>query len=117
MAEDSVTTSTAAPTPSRRMRWIVAGGLVIAAGAVAAWVHLAGRQSTDDAQIDGHIAPIAAKVGGVVAVVRVKDNQQVKAGDSSSRSIRATSRWRSRRPRPTWPRRGRSRKAPGRACP
>ena len=81
MAEDSVTTSTAAPTPSRRMRWIVAGGLVLAAGAVAAWVHLAGRQSTDDAQIDGHIAPIAAKVGGVVAGVRVKDNQQVNAGD------------------------------------
>jgi len=81
MAEDSVTTSTAPSTPNRRTRWILAGGLVLAAVAVAAWVHLAGRQSTDDAQIDGHIAPIAAKVSGLVAVVRVRDNQQVNAGD------------------------------------
>ena len=80
MAEDSVTTSPS-PTPNRRTRWILAGGLVLAAVAVAAWVHLAGRQSTDDAQIDGHIAPVAAKVSGLVAVVRVKDNQQVNAGD------------------------------------
>ena len=81
MAEDSVTTSPASSTPNRRTRWILAGGLVLVAVAVAAWVHLAGRESTDDAQIDGHIAPIAAKVSGLVAVVRVRDNQQVNAGD------------------------------------
>lgn len=38
------------------------------------------RESTDDAQIDGHITPIASKVYGRVANVLVNDNEQVKAG-------------------------------------
>ena len=38
MAEDSVTTSPAPSTPNRRTRWILAGGLVLVAVAVAAWV-------------------------------------------------------------------------------
>ena len=36
---------------------------------------------TDDAQVDGHITPVLARVGGYVAEVRVNDNQAVKAGD------------------------------------
>jgi membrane fusion protein (multidrug efflux system) len=44
------------------------------------WWHLAGREVTDDAQIDGHITPIAARVGGTVLAVRIADNQQVQAG-------------------------------------
>ena len=56
---------TAAPGGLRgRARWLVVGGLILVAIVVAAWVHLSGRETTDDAQIDGHIAPIAAKVGG-----------------------------------------------------
>jgi membrane fusion protein (multidrug efflux system) len=42
--------------------------------------YLSGRESTDDAQIDGHITPIAARVGGTVLGVHVNDNQSVKAG-------------------------------------
>jgi membrane fusion protein (multidrug efflux system) len=38
------------------------------------------RVSTDDAQVDGHIIPIASKIYGNVAEVLVTDNQQVKAG-------------------------------------
>ena len=38
------------------------------------------RVSTDDAQVDGHIVPIAAKIYGEIAEVRVDDNQAVKAG-------------------------------------
>ena len=38
------------------------------------------RESLDDAQIDGHIAPIAAKIYRKVANVLVDDNQAVKAG-------------------------------------
>ena len=64
-----------------RARWLVVGGLVVVAIAVAAWIHLSGRETTDDAQIDGHIAPIAAKVGGTVQQVMVRDNQEVKQGD------------------------------------
>jgi membrane fusion protein (multidrug efflux system) len=42
--------------------------------------YFAYRESTDDAQIDGHINPIAAKVSGHVVSINVKDNQFVKAG-------------------------------------
>jgi len=40
-----------------------------------------GKQATDDAQIESDVVPIAARVGGVVKVARVHDNQLVKAGD------------------------------------
>lgn len=37
--------------------------------------------STDNAQVDGTIVPVLAKVGGYVSAVRVSENQAVKAGD------------------------------------
>jgi membrane fusion protein (multidrug efflux system) len=37
--------------------------------------------TTDDAQIDGHIDPVLARVSGYVTEVLVKDNQEVHAGD------------------------------------
>ena len=37
--------------------------------------------TSDDAQVDGHITPVLARVGGYVQNVLVNDNQQVKAGD------------------------------------
>ena len=40
------------------------------------------HESTDNAQVDGHIVPILPKVGGFVAQVRVEDNQPVKTGDT-----------------------------------
>jgi membrane fusion protein (multidrug efflux system) len=43
--------------------------------------HYHGRVTTDDAQVDGHITPVASKIYGNVAEVLVKDNQAVKAGD------------------------------------
>jgi len=44
------------------------------------WRHGRNRESTDDAQVDGHIAPISAKVSGSVREVLVDLNQHVKAG-------------------------------------
>src|SRR5881392_1748580 len=38
------------------------------------------HQSTDNAQVDGHIVPVLAKVGGYVKSVNVSENDQVKAG-------------------------------------
>src|SRR5215831_1296850 len=38
-------------------------------------------QSTDDAQIDGHIYPISARVGGQVIKVNIDDGQVVRRGD------------------------------------
>ena len=40
----------------------------------------AGRETTDDAQVDAHVTPIAARIGGTVLEVSVKENQQVEAG-------------------------------------
>lgn len=47
---------------------------------VGAWWHYSGRESTDDAQVDGEITPIAPRVGGTVLSVEVRDNQIVDAG-------------------------------------
>ncbi|MEP6690708.1 MAG: HlyD family secretion protein [Gemmatimonadaceae bacterium] len=37
--------------------------------------------STDDAQVDGHLIPIATKIGGYTVAVNVAENQAVKQGD------------------------------------
>ncbi len=50
------------------------------AGGVWAWWHLAGRVSTDDAQVEGDASPIAARVGGTIARILVRENENVKAG-------------------------------------
>jgi membrane fusion protein (multidrug efflux system) len=44
------------------------------------WKHYSVTESTDDAQIDGHIVPVASRVGGTIAEVKIKDNQLVEAG-------------------------------------
>ena len=40
-----------------------------------------GKQSTDDAQVEADVVPIASRVAGTIANTRVHDNQQVKRGD------------------------------------
>jgi membrane fusion protein, multidrug efflux system len=55
-------------------------GAVAAALVVALVIHYHGRETTDDAQVDGHIVPVSSKVFGNVVEVLVNDNQQVKAG-------------------------------------
>ena len=40
-----------------------------------------GKQTTDDAQVEADVVPLAARVGGVIKATRVRDNQVVKAGD------------------------------------
>jgi len=68
---------------SRSGRWrviaIAVVVLVLVAGIV--WWRARGRESTDDAQIDGHITQISARVGGPVIKVNVTNNMAVKAGD------------------------------------
>jgi membrane fusion protein (multidrug efflux system) len=62
-------------------KWLLIVFLILAAiVAFFIWRRLAGRESTDDAQIDGHINPVASRVGGTVLAVLVDDNQEVKAG-------------------------------------
>jgi membrane fusion protein, multidrug efflux system len=63
-----------------RVRLIV-GVLLLFVIGIALWVWAtAGRESTDDAQVDAHVTQIAARVPGTVATVLVHDNQLVDAG-------------------------------------
>ena len=72
----------AAPASRSRLKLFLTIALVVAGAAAGlAWWMSSARQTTDDAQIDGHIVPLAARVQGTVLAVHVKDNQQVKAGD------------------------------------
>ena len=65
--------------PRTRLALLI-GAIVLVGGAIVAWRYFAVRETTDDAQIDGHITPISARVGGTVMTVNVNDNQTVKAG-------------------------------------
>ena len=60
---------------------IIAGIIVIIILAATGWVWAtSGKESTDDAQVEGHVTPVAARVGGTVLRVPVADNQPVEAG-------------------------------------
>src|SRR5437867_4854108 len=61
-------------------RGLILGGIVLVAAVVGLLLYYHNRESTDDAQVDGHITPMASKVYGRVAEVLVDDNQHVKAG-------------------------------------
>ncbi len=53
--------------------------LLAAVGGGLVWFG-AGKESTDDAQVDAHVTPVAARVGGTVRTVAVVENQMVEAG-------------------------------------
>lgn len=83
-ATDVATSKTDSATPvtrkSRTVTYAGIGALLLAALGTSAFFYYDGRISTDDAQVDAHIAPIAPKVAGTIAEVLVDDNQTVKAG-------------------------------------
>src|SRR6266536_824249 len=87
--------STIAPLPAgeRDLRWrrfqsrgpgfriaIVAGAIVLLVAGFFLWRHFSSYESTDDAQVDGHLSSISARVSGHVLLRLVDDNQFVKAG-------------------------------------
>jgi membrane fusion protein (multidrug efflux system) len=72
----------AAARGSARKRWIGIGAVALAVVGGGAWYHVAsGRESTDDAQVDGEVVGVPAKIGGTVARIYFVENQSVKAGD------------------------------------
>jgi membrane fusion protein, multidrug efflux system len=69
------------PRRRRTIRFILLAILVIAAiVAIPVYAYYSVRESTDDAQVDGHIVPISARINGTILSVLVNDNQSVKAG-------------------------------------
>ena len=70
-------------TPKRSKAPFGFGGLLLVAGGIGAYLYISriGKESTDDAQVEGHVSNVAARISGQVKRVLVKDNQEVKAGD------------------------------------
>jgi len=64
-----------------RTRWgLIFAGVVILTGIFFLWRYLASYESTDDAQIDGHVNSVSARVSGHVLKLNVQDNQYVEKG-------------------------------------
>jgi len=81
------------PASDRDLRWrrikesnprfrvaLIIGGIVVICGVAFLWRYLSSYETTDDAQIDGHLSSISARVSGHVLKLLVEDNQFVKAG-------------------------------------
>jgi len=66
--------------PRARMFLIVVI-LILLVGGFFAWRYFSSYESTDDAQVDGHLMPVSARISGYVSKVNVDDNQYVHKGD------------------------------------
>jgi membrane fusion protein, multidrug efflux system len=65
--------------PRLRMFLIIAVVVLLVTGFFL-WRYFNSYESTDDAQVDGHLNPVSARVGGHVERLLVTDNQYVKVG-------------------------------------
>ena len=65
--------------PRLRM-FIIVGVVVLLVAGFFLWRYFNSYESTDDAQIDGHLNPVSARVGGHVQKLLVDDNQYVQVG-------------------------------------
>jgi membrane fusion protein (multidrug efflux system) len=74
------------PSSTRNMtktaRVVIAGmATLLVVGAATAWaLYTQGYESTDDAQVDGHLNVVSARISGTTAAVYVTDNQIVEIG-------------------------------------
>ncbi len=59
---------------------LIVGGIVLLVAGFFLWRYLGSYESTDDAQIDGHLNAVSARVSGHVLKLLVTDNQFVQAG-------------------------------------
>ena len=69
--------------PATKRRRIIIGigvGIVVLVAGIAWWLYSRTYESTDDAQINGHLNAIASRVAGTVKAVYVENDQPVKAG-------------------------------------
>ena len=77
--------------PHRRRKTLVRaivlliGLAALATGSSYAWKYFSAYESTDDAQVDGNINAISARINGYVVDVPVDDERYVKAGDVLAR--------------------------------
>nr|AEQ20300.1 multidrug resistance efflux pump [uncultured bacterium CSLG7] len=67
------------PHPLRKILLIILALVLVAAG-IAYWMYSRQFEDTDDAEVDGHINSITARISGTITGVYVEENQFVKAG-------------------------------------
>lgn len=71
--------------PRKKLIFPIILGLVLIGAVgftVKEYLFLQAHEQTDDAQVDGDISPVIARVQGYVTDIRFKDNQYVHAGDT-----------------------------------
>ena len=66
--------------PRARM-FVVVAILIVLVGGFFAWRYFSSYESTDDAQVDGHLMAVSARISGYISKVNVDDNQYVHKGD------------------------------------
>lgn len=66
----------------RRRALVLAGVIAVAVIGTASWSYLASYEATDDAQVDGHLHPVSARINGTILHVNpaVEDSHYVEAG-------------------------------------
>ena len=92
-AQPPATQPAPSPASERDLRWkkfqagnprvrvlLMVGIVVLLAASFFLWRYFASYEDTDDAQIDGHLNSISARVSGHVLKLLVEDNQYVAAG-------------------------------------
>ena len=67
--------------PRFRM-FLIIGIVALAVAGFFLWRYFGSYESTDDAQVDGHLNPVSARVGGHVEKLLIADNQYVTAGQA-----------------------------------
>jgi len=79
--QDSEARKKVDPRRKRTIRFALLALLVVALiAAIPIYAYYSVRESTDDAQVDGHLIPISPRISGTIQEVLVNDNQPVKAG-------------------------------------
>ncbi|HEX5233909.1 MAG TPA: HlyD family secretion protein [Silvibacterium sp.] len=69
------------PRAKSRRRFIIIGVVaILVVGALLFWWHSTFYESTDDAQVNGHLIQVSSRIAGNVVKVNVEDNQNVEAG-------------------------------------
>jgi len=67
--------------PSRRRGILIVAAIVVVLIALGVWWHSTYSEDTDDAQVNGHLIQVSARISGQVLKVDVAENQFVHAGD------------------------------------
>ena len=66
----------------RRRALLLAAALLLVAVGTGGWFYLSSYEATDDAQVDGHLHPVSARISGTILRVnpQVEDSHYVEAG-------------------------------------